>query len=67
MSDIDPEVREAAGALSRMWWLSLVTGIAWFFIALVILQMNAASLATVGVIVGAMCFQLKRLGKLVAS
>jgi uncharacterized membrane protein HdeD (DUF308 family) len=40
--------------MSRLWWLSLVTGILWFFIAIVILQMNAASVATVGVIVGAM-------------
>jgi uncharacterized membrane protein HdeD (DUF308 family) len=48
------DVREAAGALSRMWWLSLVTGILWFFIAIVILQMDSASVATVGVIVGAM-------------
>ena len=54
MSTTDPELREAAGALSRLWWLSLVTGILWFFIAIVILQMNGASVATVGVIVGAM-------------
>ena len=53
-TEVPEDVREAAGVMSRMWWLSLVTGIAWFFIALVILQMNAASLATVGVIVGAM-------------
>ena len=53
-TQIPDDVREAAGAMSRMWWLSLVTGILWFFIAIVILQMDSASVATVGVIVGAM-------------
>lgn len=52
--DVQDDVREAVGSMSRLWWLSLVTGILWFFIAIVILQMNAASVATVGVIVGAM-------------
>ncbi|MEZ5185071.1 MAG: DUF308 domain-containing protein [Candidatus Nanopelagicales bacterium] len=51
---VDEEVREAVGAMSRLWWLSLVTGILWFFIAIVILQLDAASVTTVGVIVGAM-------------
>jgi len=53
-TEVPEDVREAAGVMSRMWWLSLVTGILWFFIAIVILQMNSASVATVGVIVGAM-------------
>ena len=53
-SEIPEDIREYAGAMSRMWWLSLVTGILWFFIAIVILQMDSASVATVGVIVGAM-------------
>lgn len=53
-TDVPEDVREAAGVMSRMWWLSLVTGILWFVIAIVILQMNSASVATVGVIVGAM-------------
>lgn len=58
MSGTNPAVgdveREAVGAISRLWWLSLVTGILWFVIAIVILQLNSASVATVGVIVGAM-------------
>ncbi len=56
MSDInaDPQAREAVAAASKLWWLSLVTGILWFFIAIVILQMDSASVKTVGVIVGAM-------------
>lgn len=53
-TEVPKDVREAAGVMSRMWWLSLVTGILWFVIAIVILQMNSASVATVGVIVGAM-------------
>ncbi|MFN8184098.1 MAG: DUF308 domain-containing protein [Candidatus Nanopelagicales bacterium] len=53
-TEVPEDVREAAGVMSRMWWLSLVTGILWFVIAIVILQMNSASVATVGVIVGAM-------------
>lgn len=56
MTDIDPDpqTREAVVAASKLWWLSLVTGILWFFISIVILQMDAASVKTVGVIVGAM-------------
>ena len=53
-TEIPEDVREYAGAVSRLWWLRLVTGILWFFIAIVILQMDSASVATVGVIVGAM-------------
>ena len=58
MSETSPELteesREALGAVSKLWWLSLVTGILWFFIAIVILQLDSASVTTVGVIVGAM-------------
>jgi uncharacterized membrane protein HdeD (DUF308 family) len=57
MASIDPtdtETREAVAAVSKLWWLSLVTGILWFFIAIVILQFDTASVTTVGVIVGAM-------------
>jgi len=57
MAQTDPtseEAREAVAAVSKLWWLSLVTGILWFFIAIVILQFDTASVTTVGVIVGAM-------------
>lgn len=55
MAQTDPnETREALTAVSKLWWLSLVTGILWFFIAIVILQFDTASVTTVGVIVGAM-------------
>ena len=42
--------REATG----YWWLWLVSGIAWLVISLVILQFDAASVSTVGVLVGFM-------------
>ena len=38
----------------RYWWLWLVTGVAWMVASLVILQFDAASITTVGVIVGCM-------------
>jgi hypothetical protein len=31
-----------------MWWLFLITGIAWVIIALVVLRFDTTSLATVG-------------------
>jgi uncharacterized membrane protein HdeD (DUF308 family) len=49
-------VREipAAERPARYWWAWLVIGIAWVVAALVVLQFDAASVATVGVIVGIM-------------
>jgi uncharacterized membrane protein HdeD (DUF308 family) len=38
----------------RMWWLWLVTGVAWIVASLVILQFDQASVTTVGVILGCM-------------
>jgi len=38
----------------KLWWLWLVTGIAWVVAALVILQFDSASVKTIGVIVGCM-------------
>jgi uncharacterized membrane protein HdeD (DUF308 family) len=48
------EWREAGSELARFWWLWLVIGIAWVVAALVVLQFDAASITTVGVIVGIM-------------
>jgi uncharacterized membrane protein HdeD (DUF308 family) len=57
--------REATG----YWWLSLVSGIAWLVISLVILQFDAASVTTVGVLIAFMfvfaaiqCFALTSAG-----
>ena len=45
---------ETAKEVTGLWWLWLVAGIAWGVIALVILQFDAASISTVGVLVGGM-------------
>jgi hypothetical protein len=58
MSSRVDEPRAVAVALGRdigrLWWLWLVTGIAWIVAALVILQFDQASVTTVGIIVGCM-------------
>jgi uncharacterized membrane protein HdeD (DUF308 family) len=48
------DARDAARMMTDYWWLWLVTGIAWIVAALVILQFDGASIATIGIIVGAM-------------
>ena len=45
---------EPGHELARFWWAWLVAGIAWVIAALVVLQFDAASVATIGVIVGIM-------------
>jgi uncharacterized membrane protein HdeD (DUF308 family) len=66
-----PELEEVGIALSRLWWLWLVAGIAWVFIALVILQFDDASITTVGVLIGIMfllsAFQQAAFGSLVGG
>jgi uncharacterized membrane protein HdeD (DUF308 family) len=49
-----PGLRGAAREMTGYWWLWLVAGIAWIVISLVILQFDAASVTTVGVLVGLM-------------
>ena len=51
---VDRALREPAKEVTGLWWLWLLAGIAWGVIALVILQFDAASVSTVGVLVGAM-------------
>jgi uncharacterized membrane protein HdeD (DUF308 family) len=48
------ELPTAGRELARYWWLWLVVGIAWVVAALVVLQFDGASVATVGIIVGIM-------------
>jgi hypothetical protein len=48
------EAREVAATVASMWWLWLVLGIGWIVASLVILQFDAASVATIGVITGIM-------------
>lgn len=48
------DVRDTAKEITGLWWLWLLVGIAWGVIALVVLQFDAASITTVGVLVGVM-------------
>jgi len=47
-------VRQAVRDVTGRWWLSLAAGVGWVVISLVILQFDAASVTTVGVLVGLM-------------
>jgi uncharacterized membrane protein HdeD (DUF308 family) len=47
------EAREAVKQVTGTWWLFLLTGLAWFLISLVVLRMNIAAVATVGLLLGA--------------
>lgn len=49
-----PETEETARLATRLWWLWLVTGVAWIVASLVILQFEDASITTVGIIIGIM-------------
>jgi uncharacterized membrane protein HdeD (DUF308 family) len=42
------------GAITGVWWLFLITGIAWLVIALIVLRFNIESITTVGVLLGAL-------------
>jgi uncharacterized membrane protein HdeD (DUF308 family) len=46
--------RESAmfGAITGVWWLFLITGIAWLIIALIVLRFDITSIATVGALLG---------------
>lgn len=56
-SNAVPGPRGALREMTSMWWLSLVAGIAWLAVALIILQFDQASVTTVGILVGVMfCF-----------
>jgi hypothetical protein len=44
--------REAAREATRAWWLWLVAGVAWIVVSLIILQFDATSVTTVGVLTG---------------
>jgi uncharacterized membrane protein HdeD (DUF308 family) len=46
--------QELARTVTGLWWLWLVTGVAWMGVALVVLQFDQASITTIGIIVGIM-------------
>jgi uncharacterized membrane protein HdeD (DUF308 family) len=51
---VAPPFREATREITGYWWAWLLSGIAWIVISLVILQFDAASVATVSVLLGLM-------------
>ncbi len=48
------EVRAEVTGMAKWWWAWLVLGVLWLIIALVILQFDTDSVATVGILIGAM-------------
>jgi len=40
------------GAITGVWWLFLITGIAWLIIGLIVLRFDTTSIATVGALLG---------------
>jgi uncharacterized membrane protein HdeD (DUF308 family) len=49
-----PSEVDVVRQFGRLWWLWIVTGLAWVLAALVILQFESASITTIGIIVGCM-------------
>ena len=52
MSVSERDVREAVGAMSRWWWMFLVTGIAWVVLAFVVLALDSSTPRTIGYLAG---------------
>ena len=46
------EARTAVGEASGMWWLFLITGIAWLLLSVIVLRFNITSIAAVGALLG---------------
>lgn len=51
---LSPEARQAVAGAAKWWWLFLVAAAAWLAVAFVVFQFSTTSLATVGIIIGAM-------------
>ena len=51
---MEAEIRREPTGFARNWWLFLITGIAWLLIGVLVLRFNVTSVATVGVLLGAM-------------
>lgn len=49
---LDIEARAAVRDVTDNWWLFMLTGLVWFVISLIVLRMNLASIATVGLLLG---------------
>lgn len=45
-------IREVTGAIAKLWWLPLITGIAWLLVSLIVLRFDTRSATTIGVLAG---------------
>lgn len=48
------EIRAEPTAMAKNWWLFLITGVAWLLIAMLVLRFDVTSIATVGILLGAL-------------
>ncbi len=48
----ETEVKAALGQMAKLWWVWLVTGIAWVLLSLIILQFDEQSVNTIGILIG---------------
>jgi uncharacterized membrane protein HdeD (DUF308 family) len=51
---VEGAVRDDARAATHWWWVFIVTGILWLWIALVILRFTTTSITTIGILIGVM-------------
>lgn len=49
---LDKDLRDAATMATGLWWVVLLTGVAWFLVSLVVLRFDTSSVATVGILLG---------------
>ena len=49
----DSELHELSSQWSRRWWVFLVTGFVWLAIAVIVLRFDISSVATIGLLLGA--------------
>lgn len=63
---MEAEIRREATGFAKNWWLFLITGLAWLLIAVLVLRFNVTSVATVGILLGAM-FLAAALNEFLAS
>ena len=52
MSQFSLEESDFVEAASRIWWLFLVTGIAWLWVALIVLRVDASSVSAIAILFG---------------
>jgi uncharacterized membrane protein HdeD (DUF308 family) len=50
---LDSEIHRASSQVSRSWWVFLASGIGWLIIAAILLRFNTTSVATIGLMLGA--------------